>query len=561
MYLDHFRLLLQPFSSSPSDCFYQGAGRGETLDALIYVLTRDEEEEGIVLVTGEAGSGKTTLCSQLMKRLPASMQVICRTKTDSSKEELLGSIVEELKIESNEAASARTSAGIAQAPVAICSVEDVLTRISADGRKIVLLVDEAQALTEESLEALSQLCEQDAYPNRLLQVVLFGEAGLECRLRASKMGGVRRRIRCHLALQPLNAKTAAEYLLCRLSVAGHRGSPIFSFDAIRLIARASRGVIRQLNILADKALMAAFRADAPEVGAQHATAAIIDCGIKLRFSQWHDGRNWPGLLNDLLVGASVATSGVVVLVVGMIGWLALQPQPEQISAGGASLGPALNNAPLHLPVAAPTVSLVLPSSPAPLPAPRPVPSAVPAPNHSASVAAIAPNPPPSVSASAPMQNLPPGTKSAGKEPSKEVSAEKAGGARSSVQSQPGPSAERQLERKIAGVDLAGHKLLTQRVDETLKTMARVDKNLYTIQLFDTNNIQPDRMERFLSRARGLVNLSNLYVHLVTEEDQAKFIVTYGLYAGIDEARIAARALPEKYQSEFLPELQTLSELQ
>jgi septal ring-binding cell division protein DamX len=113
---------------------------------------------------------------------------------------------------------------------------------------------------------------------------------------------------------------------------------------------------------------------------------------------------------------------------------------------------------------------------------------------------------------------------------------------------------------IAGVKLAEYALLKQRVEETRKTVATTDKNFYTVQLFATNNVQPDRMERFLARARGQIDLSNLYVHPVNDGEQAKFRVTYGIYSSRDEATTAMAGLPPKYQSDFHPELYTLSEL-
>ena len=113
---------------------------------------------------------------------------------------------------------------------------------------------------------------------------------------------------------------------------------------------------------------------------------------------------------------------------------------------------------------------------------------------------------------------------------------------------------------IGGVKLAGHKLLEQRVEATKQIMATMDKNYYSIQLFVTDNIQPDRMERFLIRAQNLVNLSDLYMHPVNNEGQAHFRVTYGIYPTRDQASAAMDELPQKYKTAFSPELYTLSEL-
>ena len=113
---------------------------------------------------------------------------------------------------------------------------------------------------------------------------------------------------------------------------------------------------------------------------------------------------------------------------------------------------------------------------------------------------------------------------------------------------------------IGGGKLAGQKLLEQRVEATKQIMATMDKNYYSIQLFVTDNIQPDRMERFLIRAQNLVNLSELYMHPVNNEGQAHFRVTYGIYPTRDQASAALDEIPKKDQTAFSPELNPLGEL-
>jgi MSHA biogenesis protein MshM len=92
-------------------------------------------------------------------------------------------------------------------------------------------------------------------------------------------------------------------------------------------------------------------------------------------------------------------------------------------------------------------------------------------------------------------------------------------------------------------------------------MVATNGGVYTIQLFATDNVQPDRMERFLSRARNLVDLSDLYVHPVTNGGKAQFRVTYGIYSSRDQATAAVAKLPEKYRASFQPEIYAMSEIQ
>ncbi|MDN5753438.1 MAG: SPOR domain-containing protein, partial [Nitrosospira sp.] len=132
----------------------------------------------------------------------------------------------------------------------------------------------------------------------------------------------------------------------------------------------------------------------------------------------------------------------------------------------------------------------------------------------------------------------------------------------SAQGGSAPAIEQHSNTKvgIGGAKLAGYGLLEERMEATKKTMAATDKNYYSIQLFATENIQPDRMERFLSRAQNLVNLSDLYMHAVTHDGQAQFRVTYGIYPTREQASAAVDELPQKYKTAFHPELYTLGEL-
>jgi septal ring-binding cell division protein DamX len=125
---------------------------------------------------------------------------------------------------------------------------------------------------------------------------------------------------------------------------------------------------------------------------------------------------------------------------------------------------------------------------------------------------------------------------------------------------PAPVEQRSATASIGGVKLAGYELLGQRVEATLKAVGATNRDAYTVQLFATDNVQPDRMERFLARARGVVDLSDLYVHAVTNGESARFRVTYGIYASREQASAAMAALPEKYQTSFQSEVYALSEI-
>jgi septal ring-binding cell division protein DamX len=316
---------------------------------------------------------------------------------------------------------------------------------------------------------------------------------------------------------------------------------------MRLIERASSGLVRQLDVLADKSLMTAFLAQSHEIKVQHVKPAITDSGIKPRLD-WRSGRNRSEFLTHCVAGASAVFSVAAVAVLVVLGWQALRSQPPAIAPDDAPL-----------PLEATTSSAFFASVPSPVSSPAPTSAS--APVYSAATASVASSAPPSVPATTPISKAP-----APKAPTRETPVDKpaeiVSGAKESAQAEPSAEGREAGTGRIyiAGVKLAGYELLEQRVEVTKKTVAKADQNFYTIQLFATDNIQPDRMERFLARARGLVDLSNLYVHTVKNGEQAKFIVTYGIYTGRDEATMAVSGLPEKYQSTFQPELHTLSEL-
>jgi MSHA biogenesis protein MshM len=519
MYLSHFGFSEQPFAHIPvTNFFYDGANRGATLDALIYVLTHGEGVEGIIKVTGEAGSGKTTLCRLLMKRLPPQMKTIYLAKPDLSRDELLHLIADELK---SERAVSRTP--VACATVTISDLENALIEKYAIGGQVILLIDEAHAIAAETLEELRLLYDLESARHKLLQIVLFGQTELEATLALPKMRQLKNRVTHHFAMQPFNAKAANDYLKLRMRAAGYRGPDIFSSEAIRLITMASGGLTQRINILADKSLLAAFNVNTRDIDAHRIKAVIKDSGIKRR-PIWRD---WSYFLSRRIAGA---TAVLAVIALGVLGWQALRSAQTNVIPPAASVPMEMTtSAPVSAPLYPPAVAMVVvPSALAPASASV---------SESRSTALSSPSSLPS----------PP---------------EPVAGTIISAQGKLAASTEQHgmVKLDIGGVKLAGHKLLEQRVEATKQIMATMDKNYYSIQLFVTDNIQPDRMERFLIRAQNLVNLSDLYMHPVNNEGQAHFRVTYGIYSTRDQASAAMDELPQKYKTAFSPELYTLGEL-
>src|SRR5882672_2157346 len=264
MYLDHFGLKEAPFRITPhTDFFFQGANRGATLEALLYAITHDE---GIVKVSGEVGSGKTMLCRVLMERLPAHVETIYLATPSLARDEILHAIAEDLDLKLS---GERTA-------TALRELQEQLIRLYAAGRRVVVLVDEAHVMPEETLEQVRLLSNLESNRHKLLQMVLFGQPELDATLAKPSLRQLRDRITHAFRMRPLSEPEVAKYVSFRMRAASYRGPDVFSPGALARVARASGGLTRRINILADKSLLAAFTQNMHAVTDRHVRAAIGD---------------------------------------------------------------------------------------------------------------------------------------------------------------------------------------------------------------------------------------------------------------------------------------------
>ena len=290
MYLEYFGLKEAPFRITPhTDFFFEGANRGATLEALLYAITHDE---GIVKVTGEVGSGKTMLCRVLLERLPPHVETVYLANPSLSRDEILFALADELKIN---LATNRVSA-------VLRALQEHLIAHYGEGRQVVVLIDEAHAMPAETLEEIRLLSNLESNRHKLLQIVLFGQPELDANLARTEMRQLKERITHNFALEPLVRSDIAEYLRFRMRAAGYRGPDVFSAAAVRLIAKASLGLTRRVNILADKSLLAAFAENTHLVTARHVRAAVRDSDFfrrPRRSWRWL----WGGALAVTMAGA------------------------------------------------------------------------------------------------------------------------------------------------------------------------------------------------------------------------------------------------------------------
>lgn len=300
MYLDHFGLDSAPFNiTSQTDFFFDGAARGATLDALLYAV---QQGEGIVKVTGEVGSGKTMLCRMLLESLPDNVETIFLSVPSLKRDEILQALCIELGV----------NIGGGNSYQLLTALQDKLIDLYAANRRVVALIDEAHAMPLESLEQIRLLTNLENGDHKLLQIILFGQPELDDHLRLTHMRQLKERITHSFNLTPLQKSEVGPYLEHRLESAGYQGAPLFSDKCIQLIADASEGLTRRINIIADKSLLAAYAEDTKIVSPAHVRAAIRDSDFPLP-NQWSH--------RIAIATATLAAAALVGFGLSKSGWL------------------------------------------------------------------------------------------------------------------------------------------------------------------------------------------------------------------------------------------------
>ena len=293
MYLEHFGLREAPFKITPhTEFFFAGANRGETLEALIYAITSGE---GIVKVTGEVGSGKTMLCRVLMERLPKSVETIYFAVPSLSPDELIATVASDLGVETD---------GVNITKL-IRALQVRLIEIYGSGKRVVALIDEAHAMPVETLDQIRLLSNLETSHGKLMQIVLFGQPELDHHLSMPNIRQLKERITHSFNLLPLPARDIKDYLNFRLRAAGYRGPDLFSPEALKLIAEASEGLTRRINIYTDKTLLAAFAAGTHTITTDHVRAAIADTQIVMPAPKYNRKKFAFAIAISTLIAAAV----------------------------------------------------------------------------------------------------------------------------------------------------------------------------------------------------------------------------------------------------------------
>ena len=337
MYLAFFGLNEKPFAITPDPRYlFLSERHAEALAHLLYGIT---EAGGFIQLTGEVGTGKTTVVRSLLAQTPQHAEIALILNPRMTAPEFLLTICEEL--------------GIGVQDEATNSLKDLvdilshyLLRAHGNGKRVVLVVDEAQNLAPEVLEQVRLLTNLETNTQKLLQIILIGQPELRDLLDRNELRQLAQRITGRYHLCPLTAEETAAYVRHRLRVAGATAD-LFTPAALREAHRLSRGVPRLINVLCDRALLGAYTQDRHEVG-----AAFVRRGAMEVFGR----QLWPWWLPWSVGAATVLVVACGLLVAWRVGSWDHITAPVAAHATATHPNGAPASAPVAAPVATPTVA-------------------------------------------------------------------------------------------------------------------------------------------------------------------------------------------------------------
>ena len=495
MYYTFFGLQQPPFRITPdTEFFFEGANRGSVLEALIYAIGQGE---GIVKVTGEVGSGKTMLCRVLQQRLADTVDIVYLANPNVSPEDILHAIAFELQLPVKREASRLE---------VMHALQQYLVQRHAERRQVVVFVEESQGMPIATLEEIRLLSNLETDRSKLLQIVLFGQPELDENLRQNSIRQLRERITHSFYLSPLSVEEVGAYLAFRLHAAGYRGPALFSKRVITYISKASGGLTRRVNIIADKALLAAFAESTHTISLKHVRTAVQDS----EFSQGKAPPTAPGWLPWALLGLGA------VAVAAAVWWYFDRGSAQSVAMPTSNMPTASSAATAVASPAAPVAGAGAPAETAV----ASVPMTPPAPETSH------PKPEPAAPTAAPDQ----AQTTAGLRITSEIG---------QPESAPATGAPQPASRSLPD------DFLERRLRATESWLSTQAERTYTIQLMGAADAE--YLKEYFKSLTKSIEVDNIFVYRTVANMKPSLTVVYGAYPTMRAVNEAIEQLPPELQ--------------
>ena len=519
MYYAFFGLTHPPFKITPdTDVFFEGGNRGAILEALIYAITNGE---GIIKVTGEVGSGKTMLCRVLQTRLPKNVETVYLANPSVSPEEILQAIAFELQLPIAKDASRLE---------VMHALNTYLLERHSQQRQVVVFVEESQGIPIATLEEIRLLSNLETQQYKLLQILLFGQPELDENLRQPQIRQLRERITHSFTLAPLDEADVRAYLAFRLHAAGYHGPDLFSRRVIAYLTQACEGLTRRINLVADKALLAAFAEGTHNVSLRHVKAAVRDS----EFS----GVPKPGGFSPLVY----ALGGLVLggfLGCGVYAAYMTLTNTQETNSAATLAQPAGQTL---MPQTGDNMTQAVAASPRPSIEPTPADSAALAKKEILAT---------SKRQSAGMESAPPHQSAGGENgvtTATSTAAEKTAAPRPPIPvTAPlprisGNGATARASSDLIEPDLPAGDVLEQRLHATERWLAQPRGPEYSIQLLGTND--PELLREYFKTIRKYLEIEKVFVYRTIANQRPSLTVLYGNFASRSAVNRMLDSLPD-----------------
>jgi general secretion pathway protein A len=272
MYEKFYQLKEKPFNNNPDPrFFYPSPKHQEALDRLLYAV---QERKGFIVITGEIGSGKTTVCRTLLNRLDSNKEIALITNTHLNAKELLMSILEDLNVLYKSGTKIKL----------LAQLKDYLLEKMNEDKEVILIIDEAQNLKPSVLEEVRMLSNLETDTEKLIQIILLGQPQLREKLKMKELEQLKQRVAVHYHLYPLTKEETYGYVHHRLTTASANGSATQIFDpqALDVAYEFSQGIPRLINYACDNALLSGFVYEKKTIDKNLMVEVVNESHLKLK---------------------------------------------------------------------------------------------------------------------------------------------------------------------------------------------------------------------------------------------------------------------------------------